>query len=100
MRILIATVTAGGGHLAAAAALEESWRAARPDDLVEKIDLMKLFSPLHRRIYSDGYVQLVERAPDLWGMVFAKTDNPKLLQKLKRIQRKFPAAPSSDSPAS
>jgi len=91
MRILIATVTAGGGHLAAAAALEEAWRAARPHDTVEKIDLLKLFAPLHRKIYSDGYVNLVERAPELWGMVFAKTDNLKLLQRLKRIQRKFPS---------
>jgi processive 1,2-diacylglycerol beta-glucosyltransferase len=91
MRILIATVTAGGGHLAAAAALEEAWRAEHPDDVVEKIDLMKLFSSLHRKIYSEGYVKLVERAPDLWGMMFAKTDDPKLLQKLKRIQRKFPS---------
>jgi processive 1,2-diacylglycerol beta-glucosyltransferase len=91
MRTLIATVTAGGGHLAAAAALEEAWRAARPDDAVEKIDLLKLFSPLHRGIYFDGYVRLVERAPELWGMIFAKTDNPKLLQKLKRIRRTFPS---------
>jgi processive 1,2-diacylglycerol beta-glucosyltransferase len=91
MRILVTTVTCGGGHLAAAAALEEAWRAARPDDVVGKIDLLTLFSPLHRKIYSDGYVKLVERAPDLWGMVFAKTDNLKLLQKLKRIQRKFPS---------
>jgi len=91
MRILIATVTAGGGHLAAAAALEEAWRNARPGDVIEKIDLMELFSPLHRKIYSDGYVKFVERAPELWGMVFAKSDNPKLLQRLKRIQRKFPS---------
>ena len=77
--------------MAAAAALEEAWRAARPGDVVEKIDLLKLFSPLHRKIYSEGYVQLVERAPELWGMVFAKTDNPKLLQRLKRLQRKFPS---------
>ena len=35
MRILIATVIAGGGHLAAAA-LEEAWRALRPDDTVER----------------------------------------------------------------
>ncbi|HEX5400559.1 MAG TPA: glycosyltransferase [Verrucomicrobiae bacterium] len=91
MRTLIATVTAGGGHLAAAAALEEAWRAARPDDVIEKIDLLNLFSPLHRRIYSDGYVRLVERAPELWGMVFARTDDPKLLRNLKRIQRKFPS---------
>jgi processive 1,2-diacylglycerol beta-glucosyltransferase len=91
MRILIATVTAGGGHLAAAAALGEAWRNARPADVVETIDLLKLFSPLHRKIYSDGYVKLVERAPELWGMVFAKTDNPKLLRRLKLIQRKFPS---------
>ena len=91
MRILIATVTAGGGHLAAAAALEEAWRAVRPDDVVEKIDLLQLFSPLHRKIYSEGYVRLVERAPELWGMMFAKTDNPKFLARLKRVQRKFPS---------
>lgn len=91
MRILIATVTAGGGHLAAAAALEEAWHAARPNDTLQKIDLLTLFSPLHRKIYSDGYVQLIERAPELWGMVFAKSDNPKLLLNLKRIQRKFPS---------
>jgi len=90
MRILFATVTAGGGHLAAAA-MEEAWRAARPDDTLQKIDLLTLFSPIHKKIYSDGYVQLVERAPELWGMVFAKSDNPKLLNNLKRIQRKFPS---------
>jgi processive 1,2-diacylglycerol beta-glucosyltransferase len=91
MRILIATVTAGGGHLAAAAALEEAWHAARPDDTLKKIDLLTLFSPLHRKIYSDGYVQLIERAPELWGMVFAKSDDPKLLAKLQGLQRKFPS---------
>jgi processive 1,2-diacylglycerol beta-glucosyltransferase len=91
MRILIATVTAGGGHLAAAAAVEEAWRTARPGDTLQQIDLLKLFSPLHRKIYSDGYVQLIARAPELWGMVFAKSDNPKFLARLKRLQRKIPS---------
>src|SRR5471030_2715625 len=66
MRILIATITAGAGHVAAAAALEEAWLALRPDDTVERIDLIKFFSPLHKKFYADGYVQLVERAPELW----------------------------------
>lgn len=91
MRILIATITAGGGHLAAAAALEEAWRAARPDDTLEKIDLLKFFSPLHRKIHSDGYLTLVERAPELWGMVFAKTDNPKVARTLNKLKRVFPS---------
>lgn len=91
MRILIATVTAGGGHLAAAAALDEAWRAARPRDVVERVDLVKFFSPLHRKIHAEGYVKLVERAPELWGMIFAKTDSPKVARRLNRIQRLFPS---------
>ena len=91
MRILIATVTAGAGHLAAAAALDEAWRALRPEDVVERIDLLKFFSPLHRRIYSDGYVKIVERAPELWGMMFEKTDNVKVARRLNRLKRIFPS---------
>ena len=91
MRILIATVTAGAGHVAAAAALEEAWRAEHAQDVVERIDLVKFFSPLHRKVVSDGYVKLVERAPELWGMVFKKTDDPKLARRLSRIQRLFPS---------
>ena len=92
MRILIATITAGGGHIAAASALEEAWRASRPDDVVERIDLLKFFSPLHRKIHSDGYLQLVERAPELWGMVFAKTDNPKVARTMNKLKRLFPSS--------
>jgi processive 1,2-diacylglycerol beta-glucosyltransferase len=91
MRILIATVTAGGGHIAAAAALEEAWRALRPDDVVESLDLIKFFSPLHKKVHADGYVKLVERAPELWGMLFGKTDNPKVARRLSKLRRAFPS---------
>ena len=91
MRVLIATVTAGAGHLAAAAALDEAWRALRPADAVERLDLVKFFSPLHRKIVSDGYVKLVEHAPELWGMMFKKTDDPKLALRLNRLKRIFPS---------
>lgn len=91
MRILIATVTAGAGHLAAAAALDEAWRAARPEDVVEQIDLVKFFSPLHRKIVSDGYVKLVAHAPELWGMMFGKTDDPEVARRLNRLKRIFPS---------
>ena len=92
MRVLIATVTAGGGHVAAAAALEEAWRALRPDDAVERVDLIKYFSPLHKKVYADGYVKLVERAPELWGMLFGKTDNPKVARRLGKLRRAFPSS--------
>ncbi|MGD0744450.1 MAG: glycosyltransferase [Verrucomicrobiota bacterium] len=92
MRVLIATVTAGGGHVAAAAALEEAWRALRPDDAVERVDLVRFFSPLHRKVYADGYVKLVERAPELWGMLFGKTDNPRVARRLGKLRRAFPSS--------
>src|SRR5215471_3221288 len=91
MRILVATATAGGGHLAAAAALEEAWRSHRADDVVQKVDLVKFFSPLHRKIHADGYVRLVEHAPEIWGIMFKKTDDPKLAQRLNRLKRVFPS---------
>jgi len=91
MRILIATATAGGGHLAAAAALLEAWKLLRPDDMVEQLDVVKFFSPLHRKIHADGYVKIVEHAPELWGMMFGKTDNPKAAQRLNRLKRIFPS---------
>ena len=91
MRILIATVTAGAGHVAAAAALEESWRALRPADHIERLDLIKLFSPLHRKVYAEGYVQLVERAPELWGLLFSKTDDPRVTRRLGRLSHLFPS---------
>jgi processive 1,2-diacylglycerol beta-glucosyltransferase len=92
MRILIATVTAGGGHLAAAAALEEAWKTERREDVVERIDLLKFFSPIHRKIHADGYVKLVERAPEIWGMVFKNTDNPEAARRLNRLKRLFPSS--------
>jgi len=95
MRILIATVTAGGGHIAAAAALEEAWRGLRPGDTIERLDLIKFFSPLHKKVHEDGYVKLVERAPELWGMIFGKTDNPKVARRLSRLRRAFPSSSRS-----
>src|SRR6476469_8633516 len=91
MRILIATVTAGGGHLAAAAALEDAWRTFRPEDTLEKLDLVKFFSKLDRKVVSDGYVKLVEHAPELWGFMFKKTDDPTLTRRFNKFKRIFPS---------
>jgi len=75
--------------LQAATALEEAWRALRPADGVEKGDLLDCVSRLQRRVYVQGYVKLIEHAPELWGMVFKKTDNPAWLRKVGRLRRGF-----------
>ena len=92
MRILIATVTAGAGHLQAAAALDEAWRILRPEDTVERLDLLELVPKLQRQMYVQGYVKLVEHAPELWGMLFKKTDNPSFVKRLTRYRRMWARA--------
>lgn len=92
MRVLMATVTAGAGHVQAAAALEEAWKAMRPRDVVERLDVLEFTPKLYRKMYVEGYVKLVEHAPELWALVFKKTDNPALVRKLTRVRRALAGA--------
>src|SRR5690242_5687958 len=87
MRVLIATVTAGAGHLQAAAALEEAWKSLRPADEIERLDVLDFTPKLYRAVYIETYVKLIEHAPELWAHVFKKTDNPALVRKLTRFRR-------------
>ncbi len=89
MRILVATVTAGGGHIQAAAALEEAWKTACPDDDVKCVDLLDLVPRLQRKFYTEGYVKLVEHAPELYELFFKKTDNPGRLRQIATLRRRF-----------
>jgi processive 1,2-diacylglycerol beta-glucosyltransferase len=86
-RVLIPTVTAGAGHLQAAAALEEAWRTEFPADTVERVDVLDFVPRLYKKIYAEGYVKVIERAPELYGLMFKKTDSPSLMRKLMKVRR-------------
>jgi processive 1,2-diacylglycerol beta-glucosyltransferase len=88
MRVLIPTVTAGAGHLQAAAALEEAWRALRPADNVRRVDVLDYTPRWYRKIYVKGYLKLIEHAPDLYAMMFKKTDNPARIKELTKFRRR------------
>ncbi|HTH49568.1 MAG TPA: glycosyltransferase [Candidatus Limnocylindria bacterium] len=86
LRVLIATVTAGAGHLQAAAALQEAWTAMRPDDVVEKQDVLEFTPKLFRKLYSESYLKLIEHSPELWGALFRKSDDQEKLERLGRVR--------------
>ena len=92
MRVLIATVTAGGGHLQAAAALVGAWRTLHPGDTVRKVDVLDFSPPFYKRLYEKGYEALVKRAPELYALLFKETDNSSLMRKLCRLRRSFSSA--------
>jgi processive 1,2-diacylglycerol beta-glucosyltransferase len=55
------------------------------------VDLLTFGSALRRKLHADGYVKLVERAPELWGLVFKTTDNLSVAERLNQFKRIFPS---------
>ncbi len=87
MKVLIATVTCGAGHLAAARAIEEAWKAQHPADTVQTVDVLDLAPKLIRKIYVEGYVKLIEHVPEVYAYAFKKSDNPAKLRKTLDFRR-------------
>jgi processive 1,2-diacylglycerol beta-glucosyltransferase len=85
-KILILSVSAGNGHVRAAQALEAAVQAAPPHSAVH-IDAMAHVTAGFRKVYTDWYLQLVKRAPDLWSYLHQRTDatpHHALSQRLRR----------------
>ena len=70
--ILILHATAGAGHTRAAqaiaAALESSGRTCRV------VDTLECTTALFRRMYVKSYIDLVQKAPELWGYLYDRSD--------------------------
>jgi processive 1,2-diacylglycerol beta-glucosyltransferase len=74
-RVLLLSATSGAGHVRAAQALEEAF-AARGDCVVEHIDALQHVSKIFQRIYDKTYISLVQRVPELMGVLYDRTDQP------------------------
>jgi processive 1,2-diacylglycerol beta-glucosyltransferase len=86
-RILIATVTVGAGHVQAARAMEETWEARFPHDQVQYCDVLDYTSRLFQKTYREGYVHLVNHAPEVFSRFFQKTDDAALIRKMTDKRR-------------
>jgi processive 1,2-diacylglycerol beta-glucosyltransferase len=74
-RVLLLSATSGAGHVRAAQALERAF-LARGDCAVEHIDALQYVSKLFQRLYDKAYISMVRRAPELMGVLYARTDQP------------------------
>lgn len=91
-RILILSASVGAGHLRAAEALEAACRRRYPEAQVRNADALGFTPPGFRRLYAQGYVDFVNKAPELLGILYAATDRPprhpaaeRLRQRLERL---------------
>jgi processive 1,2-diacylglycerol beta-glucosyltransferase len=92
LKLLILSVSAGAGHVRAAQALEAAAKSARPTVAATHIDLLSLVPREFRKLYGEQYIKLVEKLPQLWALLYARSDRPSrdtLLGKLKRGAEKL-----------
>jgi len=88
--LLILSVSAGAGHVRAAQAVEAAAKTARVK--ATHIDLLTLVPRQFRKLYADQYIKLVEKLPELWSYLYAKSDRPSRdswIGKLKRSIEKL-----------
>lgn len=73
-KLLILSVSAGNGHVRAAEGLVAGLERWFPGNTAKHLDLMTLVPMLFRKTYKDGYLTLVQTNPDIWGVLYGRTD--------------------------
>lgn len=95
-KILILSVSAGAGHARAAEALRVQAALSYPEAEVVHLDAMDYVTRAFKQIYTDFYIQLVDKAPSLWSYLYnfsneAKADSG--IERLRRSIERWNAAP-------
>ena len=70
-RVAILHATAGSGHKSAAVAIAHALAAMAPGAQVREVDTLVFASRFYRTTYSQGYNAMAQRAPRLWGALYA-----------------------------
>ena len=76
MRVLILSASVGAGHVRAAEAVEAALRRTGSAAALTHFDVLTLLAPAFRKVYRDGYFEMVKRAPRLLGWLYQATDKP------------------------
>ncbi|MDX6770939.1 MAG: glycosyltransferase [Elusimicrobiota bacterium] len=94
-KILVLHASVGAGHTRAAQAVAAALAQEAPGAEVRVVDALDLARPLFSRLYSGGYLKLVERAPALFGMFYDYMDRERgrcLGDRLRRRVQRWGAA--------
>ncbi len=93
--ILILHASVGAGHTRAAKAVAAALALESPESRVVVVDALDVARPLFKRVYGKGYLDLVEKAPALFGYLFELTDrrpSPRALgDRLRRAVQRWGA---------
>jgi processive 1,2-diacylglycerol beta-glucosyltransferase len=85
-RVLILSAAVGAGHVRAAEALEAAFAASSFPGEAHHVDVLRYTNRAFRTLYARGYIELVNKAPDLLGWLYDRFDVP---WKSSRLQQGF-----------
>ncbi|MCC7438486.1 MAG: glycosyltransferase [Armatimonadetes bacterium] len=74
--VLILSASAGAGHIRAAQAIEQAFQQLGAAQNVRHIDTLQYTNKLFRKLYSQGYIEAANNAPEVLGWLYDQTDRP------------------------
>lgn len=86
-KILLLSVSAGAGHMRAAEAIRAT--AAQADGEIDAthLDVMNFVTAGFRKLYTDFYIKLVNKAPALWGYLYHATNEARPDSSMEKFRR-------------
>ena len=75
-KVLILSASSGAGHGRAAQAIERAFQSMEMAREVRHIDTLEYTSKLFQKLYSKAYLEMVNKAPDVFGWLYDQTDKP------------------------
>jgi processive 1,2-diacylglycerol beta-glucosyltransferase len=86
-KILLLSVSAGAGHMRAAEAIRACADANSNGLITKHLDVMEYVSAGFRKMYTDFYIGLVNRHPQLWGYLYQITNDAQPDSSMQRLRR-------------
>ncbi len=87
MNVLLLHASAGAGHKRAAEALAKGFE--QQGVTAEVRDILDFTPPVFRKTYAEGYLNVVRTAPELWGYMYARSDESSQKPWEKRVRSAF-----------
>src|SRR5262245_25559295 len=75
-KVLILSASAGAGHVRAAEALEKAFAQSGAAREVRHIDALNYTNKIFRHLYSQAYLDMVNRMPEVMGWLYDHLDKP------------------------
>lgn len=75
-RVLILSASAGAGHLRAAEALKRAFTKLNAAREIRHVDTLDYTNKIFRHLYSQTYLEMVNRSPEMLGWLYDYLDQP------------------------